>query len=66
MLYVNKLLLGLINGGFVSKYMSDSLVEALTIGSSYLIVISQIDALLGIHITRLKLPFRLIDVCLQM
>ena len=41
--------------------MCDSLIESLTIGSSYLIVVSQIDALLGIKIVRLKLPFRLID-----
>ena len=59
---LTKLVLGLINGGVISKYMCDSLIESLTIGSSYLIVVSQIDALLGIKIVRLKLPFKLIDV----
>lgn len=45
--------------------MSDSLVEGLTIGSSYLIVVSQIDSLLGIKTKRLKIPFILLDVILD-
>jgi MFS superfamily sulfate permease-like transporter len=59
-----QVLLGLLNAGFISKYLSDNLVEALTIGSSFLIVVSQVEYLLGIKYKSLKLPFRLLDVIL--
>jgi solute carrier family 26 protein len=57
-----QLIFGLINAGFISLYLSDSLNEALTIGSSYLIVISEIEFLIGIQVKTRKLPFRLLDV----
>jgi MFS superfamily sulfate permease-like transporter len=56
------MILGLLSAGFISKYFTDSLVEALTIGSAYLIVVSQVEYLLGIKVKSLKLPFKLIDV----
>jgi len=51
-----------LNGGFVTKYFSNTMLSAFTISSSILIVFSQIPTLLGIKIYDEDIRFELVDV----
>ena len=50
------------NGGVFTKYFSNNVLNAFTISSSIVIVVSQISTLLGISIRFVNIPFELIDV----
>jgi hypothetical protein len=48
--------------GIVTKYLSDTIVSAYTIATSYQIVVSQITSLLGLKKNILTTPFKVIEV----
>ena len=50
------------NGGILTKFLSDTVVDALTISSSLIIVISQINIMLGYDIKEHDTPFKLLNV----
>ena len=50
------------NGGFLTNFLSNSMIEAFTIASSILIVVSQISTLLGFSIKEPDMVFKMSDV----
>lgn len=54
--------MSLLHGGVFTKYFSNNVLNAFTISSSIIIVVSQISTLLGIAIKDEDIPFELIDV----
>lgn len=52
----------MINGGIFTRYLSKNILNSFTIGSSIIIVVSQINVLLGVSIKDENIPFELIDV----
>lgn len=62
MFFKLKILLGFINGGIFTRYLSKNLLNSFTIGSAIIIIVSQIKTLLGVYIVDENIPFKLIDV----
>ena len=56
------MLMSLLNGGVFTKYFSNNVLNSFTISSSIIIVVSQVETLLGISIKDENIPFELIDV----
>ncbi len=56
------LLMAVLHFGFVTKYLSDSIVGGLSVGAVYQVIISQIKVLLGIKLDPLTHPFIFIGV----
>ena len=61
---ITHVVLGMLHVGFVTKYLSDSIVNGLTCGSAYHVVTSQIGTLLGVTLKGTHLPVVLIGVSL--
>ena len=57
-----QILLAILHIGFVTKYLSDAIVNGFTCGAAYHVVTSQIPTLLGIKLSDTHLPFVLIGV----
>ena len=57
-----QIIFAILHLGFVTKYLSDSIVKGFICGSAYHVVVSQINALLGIRLERTEIPFALIAV----
>ena len=55
-------MLSLLHFGFVTKYLSDSIVSGLSVGAVYHIITSQVKLLLGINHKPTELPFVLVGV----
>ena len=62
---IMQIALGILHLGFVTKYLSDAIVNGFTCGSAYHVVISQINTLLGITLGTNNLVFVLIGVRLD-
>lgn len=60
-----KIALGLLHIGFVTKYLSDPIVNGFTTGAAYYILVSQISTLLGLKLGKVNIPFALIAVNIQ-
>jgi MFS superfamily sulfate permease-like transporter len=54
--------MSILNGGVFTKYFSNNVLNSFTISSSIIIVVSQIETLLGISIKDENIPFELVDV----
>lgn len=57
-----QILFAILHVGIVTKYLSDTIVSAFTIGASYHIITSQLTSLLGLKKNTLTTPFKLIEV----
>jgi len=57
-----QILFAVFHVGIVTKYLSDTIVSAFTIGASYHIITSQLTSLLGLKRNTLTTPFKLIEV----
>ena len=49
--------LGILHVGFVTKYLSDSIVNGFTCGAAFHVIVSQISTLLGIKLKGIHIPF---------
>jgi MFS superfamily sulfate permease-like transporter len=54
--------LGMLHVGFVTKYLSDTIVNGFTCGAAFHVIVSQIATLLGIKLNGIHIPFVLIGV----
>ena len=61
-----QIILGILHVGFVTKYLSDAIVNGFTCGAAYHVVVSQISTLLGIKLGDTHLAFVLVGVKLDM
>ena len=57
-----QVIFGILHVGFVTKYLSDSIVNGFTCGAAFHVVVSQISTLLGIKLGYSHLAFVLIGV----
>jgi MFS superfamily sulfate permease-like transporter len=59
---LSQLVFTLLNGGALTKFLSDTVVDAFTTSSSLVIVISQINIMMGFNIKDQDIPFKLLNV----
>ena len=57
-----QIIFSILHIGFVTKYLSDSIVNGFICGGAFHVVISQISTLLGIKLGNLDIPFVLVGV----
>lgn len=59
------ILIGCLNGGSLTKYMSNTIISSFTIASSCVILIGQIPILLDFKVASAKTPFKFIETLIQ-
>jgi MFS superfamily sulfate permease-like transporter len=59
-----QILFGVFHLGFITKYLSDAIVNGFTMGAATFVIVSQIPNLLGIKIPDSTTPFTVIEVIL--
>ena len=57
-----QIVLGILHVGFVTRYLSDAIVNGFTCGAAFHVVVSQINTLLGIKLGNNHLAFVLVGV----
>ena len=57
-----QVIMSILHIGFVTKYLSDSIVNGFTCGAAFHVVVSQISTLLGIKLGDTHIPFVLVGV----
>ena len=58
-----QIIFSILHIGFVTKYLSDSIVNGFTCGAAFHVVVSQISTLLGIKLGDTHIPFVIVGVC---
>jgi MFS superfamily sulfate permease-like transporter len=59
-----QIIFGLVHVGFVTKYLSDTIVNGFTCGAAFHVIVSQIGTLLGLKLQGIHIPFVIIGVSL--
>jgi MFS superfamily sulfate permease-like transporter len=57
-----QIIFSILHIGFVTKYLSDSIVNGFTCGAAFHVVVSQISTLLGIKLGDTHIPFVIVGV----
>ena len=61
-MYILKLLFALFHVGFVTKYISETIVQGFTCGAAFHMIASQIGALIGFKIPTVTIPYKFVGV----
>lgn len=57
-----QVLFAILHLGFITKYLSDGIVNGFTVGAATFVIVSQIPSLLGVKIAEQTTPFIIIEV----
>jgi solute carrier family 26 protein len=60
-----QVIFGIFHVGFVTKYLSDAIVNGFTCGAAAHVIVSQIGTLLGLNLKGIHIPFVIIGVFLK-